>query len=97
MTDTVIQQSLKDQVRSTAVGVSTSATLLPAARLNYRKSISLKNPNTTTVYLGGSDVSTSNGFPIRQNEAIDIDLHWDSLIYAIASTGTQTVRVLEFS
>ncbi len=97
MTDVIIPQSLKKQVRSTAVIVSTGATLLPAERLDYRRAISIKNPNLTMVYIGGGDVSTANGYPLRQNEAYDADLDWDSLIYAIASAGTQTLRILEFS
>ena len=49
-----------------------------------------------TVYLGGTDVSTSNGFPLVAGASLPIQtLHADALyLYALAASGSPKVAVL---
>ena len=84
-------------VKSTAVSVSTSATPLPPSPLSGRYAISIVNNSSSTVYLGGSDVTTSNGYALYKYDSIDLDLDDETIIYAVVSSGTADVRVLEVS
>ena len=47
-----------------------------------------------TVYIGGSDVTSSNGFKLDNNEKLILTIHPGDQIYAITSAGTNTVMVL---
>ena len=58
----------------------------------YPMSALIRNLNVATVYLGHQGVTSSNGFPLRQNESITIDIVNEAL-YAV-STVTTTVNVL---
>lgn len=51
---------------------------------------------SAVVYIGGSDVTSSNGFLLRANVDEKFDLNSDELdsLYAVTSTGTATVFVL---
>ena len=43
------------------------------------------NDNTETVYLGGPDVSTSNGLRLLKQDSLEITLHQANQIYAVSS------------
>jgi len=55
--------------------------------------------NTTgsavTVYLGGPNVSSSNGFPLAQNASISTYLFGGDTVYAITASGSATLAVLQ--
>ena len=48
-------------------------------------------------YLGGSDVTSSNGFKVDNNEKIVFTVHPGDEIYAIASAGSTAVMILVLS
>jgi hypothetical protein len=43
------------------------------------------NDNTETVYLGGPNVSTSNGLRLLKQDSLEITLHQANQIYAVSS------------
>ena len=88
---------LHGTVRATAVTVGTTATALPATPLSGRYAVSIVNNSTSTVYLGGSDVTAASGYALYKYDSMDIDLDDETIIYAIVSAGTADVRVLEVS
>lgn len=47
-----------------------------------------------TVYLGGSDVTTDNGFKVDNGEKITLLVHPGDEIYAITNAGTVTITLL---
>lgn len=47
--------------------------------------------NTGTIYIGGSGVTTGNGYPLDPGENITIEIDNANKIYAIASVDNQTV------
>lgn len=59
----------------------------------YPLSATVKNSGSTTMYVGGSDVNSSNGFAIGAGEAVSVDLVNDQL-YAVTASGTTTVQIL---
>jgi hypothetical protein len=46
------------------------------------------------MYLGGSDVSTTNGLKLDANTVIEIFLDGSETLYAIVNTGSHTLNVL---
>ena len=43
------------------------------------------NDNTDAVYIGGSDVTTSNGLKLLKEDSIEITLHQANQIYCVSS------------
>lgn len=50
--------------------------------------------NTVDVYVGGSGVTTSNGFPLAAGEAIALDVRAIGDIFVISGSASQKVRYL---
>lgn len=85
-------------IKSSATTITTSATPIPATALAGRESIAIINNDvlTTTVYIGGSDVTTANGFPLNSTTpSITLDLDDSVVVYGIVSAGTADIRALE--
>ena len=47
-----------------------------------------------TLYIGGSDLTTANGYKLDNNDKITIHVGNSEALYAITSTGTATLYVL---
>jgi hypothetical protein len=74
------------------VSVGATATLIIAA--NTRQGVIITNPSsTTTVYIGGSGVTTSNGQELLPNQSLTLPVV--SAIYGVVASSTQTVSYLE--
>jgi hypothetical protein len=80
---------------SSAVNVTSVATPLPATALSGRKDVMLYNTDQKTLYVGGSGVTTVNGFPVPSGEFVFPFPVNESPIYGIYATGSGDVRVLE--
>jgi hypothetical protein len=90
---------LQGFVHTTSATVGTNITKLPSyGQLFNRRSIIIYNNSANTIYLGGSDVTTSNGMPVPANSYSPIlDAGYNMTIYGISSTGSNNVRCLEVS
>lgn len=75
---------------SSQINVTTTATLLVADSIQAEE-VHIHAANT--IYVGGSDVTTSNGLKMDNGDKITFNVHNGS-IYAIAPTGTATTHVL---
>jgi hypothetical protein len=81
-------------MRSTQTSVTTTATLLVAAD-NVNREVYIHALSNTSVYLGGSTVTTSNGFLLEKDDGyLAVKVPQNETIYAIVATGTETVTVL---
>lgn len=65
------------------VSVGTDATLIVASNSNRIK-VRIKNRSGYTIYLGGSGVTTSNGFPLRSGKTFT-DTMFTGAWYGIAA------------
>jgi len=95
--ENVTVASLRGSLRSSSVTIGTTPTEIPASPLSNRKSITLKNNGSNTIFLGHSGVTTTNGYPLKINESLDIDLDDATTLYGIVATGSEDLRILEFS
>jgi hypothetical protein len=83
-------------MRSKAVTIGTTPTLIAAggSTMNPR-SVAIQVPAAgQTVYIGGDDVSTTNGFAVAVGGHISVDLTGDE-VYGVVAATTQAVRLLE--
>ena len=80
---------------ASATTVSNVATAIPTANAEGRACVILYNNGSKTVYIGGSSVTSSDGFPLEPGDSIPIDLGEDVILYGITITGTSEVRTLE--
>lgn len=49
------------------------------------------NDNTDAVYIGGSDVTTSNGLKLLKEDSIEITLHQANQIYCVSAKSGHVV------
>lgn len=85
--------------RATKVIVPTPGKILLTAALSDRKGVILRNWSTTnTVYIGFSisEANPANGYPIKPQEALAIDIGAGAALYGdIQNAGTADVRIIE--
>jgi hypothetical protein len=81
-------------MRSTQTSVTTTATLLVAAS-TVNRDIRIHSLSNTSIYLGGSTVTTSNGFLHEKDDGyLAVTVPAGETLYGIVATGTETVTVL---
>lgn len=81
-------------MRSAQVVVGTTATLLVPAD-NVNRVICIHALSNTPVYLGDSTVTTSTGYLLEKDDgALVVNLPIAETLWAVVSTGTETVTVL---
>ena len=79
-------------MKTSAVTVNTTATLLIAA--DNKDRVCYLHSGTGSVYVGGSDVTTSTGLHLPNGTTMELTVPFNETIYGIVTTGTQTMRVL---
>lgn len=90
--------ALAGTVKSRNITVTTSATPLPDEVLSSRRSLVIYNNSSQTVYVGGSDVSTTNGMPVPASSySPAFDAGEKMVIYGIVASTTANIRTLEAS
>ena len=80
-------------MKSVAVTVDTSSTLIVAAD-NIPRTVYIHNGGGAKIYVGGTDVSTGNGFHIGNNESQDFFIPTNEKLYGVVASNTNVVNVL---
>jgi len=87
-------------VRTTNMTVSgTAPTKLPATALTNRRDILVMNYSSTTLWVGGSDVTAANGITVVSGTVFSVPLG-SAEVYGITTTAgitTSNIRVMEIS
>ena len=78
---------------SAQVTVTTTATIIVAAS-NFDQTANLHNLGGGAMYLGGANVTTSNGYKFDNGDKLTVTVGDHEALYAITASGTQTVAVL---
>lgn len=88
---------LQGLVKTTSTTVGQTLTKLPGyGQLFNRRAIQIYNNSANTIYIGGSDVTTANGIPVPASSYSNIiDAGYNMIVYGIASTNGNDIRVLE--
>ena len=84
---------------SQSVTVGATAVALPTNPLEFRRALAIHNLSASTIYIGDATVTTSDGFPILASEkiALDVQNNPNVVVYAIAGTAGNDIRILELS
>jgi hypothetical protein len=72
--------------------VGTAATLIDGIAYNNPVLLHIhNNDNTDAVYIGGPDVTTSNGLKLVKEDSLEITLHQANTIYCVSTKSGHTV------
>ena len=77
---------------STQVTITTTASVIVSA--NSYRNIYLHNLGGGAIYLGGSNVTTSNGFKLDNGDKLSLIIGDVEALYGVAASGTHTLAVL---
>lgn len=88
---------LQGVIKTSSTTVGTALTTLPGyGQLPNRRSLVIYNNSANVIYVGGSDVTASNGIPVAGGDFSNVfDAGYNQIIYGIASTSGNDIRVLE--
>ena len=90
-----IEHGQQEDVKSTVIPVGSSGAVEVRGTAE-RHAMLLKNNSSVDIYLGGSNVSTANGYPLTAGEVLPVDLGQRGRIFAIAESGSgNDLRILE--
>ena len=77
---------------STQVTITTTASVIVSA--NSYKNIYLHNLGGGAIYIGGSNVTTSNGYKLDNGDKLSLIIGDVEALYGVAASGTHTLAVL---
>lgn len=87
-------------LKTNQISVTTSATRLgfgPPFGPDTRCSVAARNRGSVEVFMGGSNVTTSNGVRVDPGETLTVELGPDEALFGIVASGTATCHVLQAS
>lgn len=86
-------------LRTFALAVGGTAVEISSSPLENRRAVVIHNSGPDTVYIGDSNVTTGTGLPLAADEKIAFDIQGtpNVQIYAIATGGGNTLRVMELA
>lgn len=86
-------------ISSSSVTVGTTPTLISTGirrSLHDTQWVDIANPSGgVTIYLGGPNVTTSNGRPVVAGASWSATLGPDDVLYACVSSGSQAINVIQ--
>ncbi len=74
--------------------VGTAAVQIDGSSVNPIHLTIHNNDNTKVLYLGGSDVTTSNGLSLLKEETLQLTLYPGETLFAVTSDGTHVISWL---
>jgi hypothetical protein len=77
---------------STHVTITTTASVIVSA--NSYRNINLHNLGGGFIYIGGSNVTTSNGYKLDNGDKLSLIIGDTEALYGVAASGTHTLAVL---
>ncbi len=86
-------------VMATAVTVTSALTPLPGTALADRRSLTIYNNSaSTTIYVGGANVTSATGIPVPAGTyGPSLDAGPRNIVYAVTAGGSADIRVLEMN
>jgi len=77
---------------STQVTITSTASVIVSA--NSYRNIYLHNLGGGAIYIGGSNVTTSNGYKLDNGDKLSLIIGDVEALYGVAASGTHTLAVL---
>jgi hypothetical protein len=82
-------------IRQAVISLGGAATRIPTTPLQYRKSLLIFNNSGDIIYIGGSDVTAINGYPIYPRGQMNIQIEDGVDLYAISAGAASDIRICE--
>jgi|TARA_A100001391_G_scaffold176544_1_gene139761 hypothetical protein len=79
---------------SEQVALNNSSAVKIISSVNYEQTINLHNSSGNNMFLGGSDVSTSNGYHLPNNTDVVVRVQQDNELWGLMATGSGEIHVL---
>lgn len=92
-----VNDSANISALSSEVTVGTTAVALPATALAGRKKLTIKNISNNEIFIGGSGVVVGSGVPVAKGGSYSEEVGEGCVLYAIAGSAGNAVRVLELA
>jgi hypothetical protein len=92
--------ALQGLAHSSQQTLNTGLNTIPSyGQLFNRRSILIyNNSSTVTIYIGGSDITSSSGLPVPPNSYSPVmDVGYNMIVYGLTASSTANIRVLELS
>lgn len=96
-TDMQVVDRANDDIATTATSLSTTAAVVVTTALSERKYIEIQNNSNKSIYIGGSGVTAADGLRVPAKSSWSGDVGPGVAMYAVASSGTPEIRVLELA
>lgn len=84
-----------DTLKSSNVSLGGTATIIPTTALSGRHLVYIFNNSNDIIYIGASDVTTSNGYPIYPHGQFVFQIDENIDIYGISAGTNSDIRILE--
>jgi hypothetical protein len=78
---------------STVTSVTDTRIKIVSKAVNATRNVNVR-ATSNDVYIGGADVTSANGLPLRQHDAITVIIPPNEELWAITSSGTHTIATL---
>lgn len=75
--------------------ISTTAAVIPTTAQTNRRTMLVYNNGSETVYLGGSTVTATTGYPLEPGQEKGFDIDAGLSLYGITSANSSDIRTLE--
>jgi len=82
-------------ISSGRMTVGTVATIIDGTFNSNFRLIVHNNDNTDAVYIGGPDVTTANGFVVKKEESIQLEMNPLDSVYAVSAKAGHTISYLK--
>ena len=86
---------ISSELVASTTTISTTAVVIPATAQTNRRTMLVFNNGSNIVYIGGSTVTASAGYPLQPGQEKGFDISSGLVMYGITSSGSSDVRTLE--
>jgi len=83
-------------MKSAQITVGLTAVRILTAN-NVNRHVYVHDDSTHPIYLGGSDVTTSNGLKVNKQASIELFIPADEELWAVSGNADQTISILYHS
>lgn len=73
---------------------SVTSTAAPVLEPKYTLDVTVKNISSTTLFVGNVSVTKDNGYQLKQDEWVHLELNSSDPLYAVTASGTATLAVV---
>ena len=85
----------KSIMKARNISVLNTATMIPTTPLARRMSVIIMNYGSEALFIGASDVTVNDGFPILPRATLQLSIEEEVNVYGIVAAGPCAVRILE--